>query len=569
MRKWTDNGFEGFKNSLPALFTNNSSIVSQARTKLMEKIGNAQGAANQKFLGFSMSELSVLGDTLYDSVQSFKNHTDQLSGVAPEDKTFVTVPIYGNVAISGATVNVSSRLILPNTSKEVYPSVGVGDVLVVGWKEATVIGKLYNTISTGTVSVDVSANSVKVLSDSVSTLNLSNLSIYPGMHIRVNGEPKRVSEIDPAGQFLVVETPFRSSAQSVELGKEYAILTNTQFPSTLEAQKDLTVNVKSEFIASSLCLDTFISGIGVDFTGVLAVNDKVLYDEKEFYVVSVQQDKIEVDAPLTLLNNKPIKKIMSESSFIRLNEGMNVDDILSTFDALDQLTGNMGGNLTEDLSTRYLAPTGEVRVVQARNPSDVTKSLTQSKLISNVNKLVKDLVEDLQDDAIRSFTDSQLAVYLDEKTTLVDDTIKQVNTIIEDDLKAFNAVKGLLNGLLKMFNISCSKKKSSTGNTTSDDYLDLILAPDPKTHPDGCAATKSNLIQTFDQIDADFKTPDIPDREFEPFVDDGGGRTVENDDPYPDFEEEQERSTGNDGDIIIGPEPTDPPEVVDPCAKPC
>lgn len=568
LRKYTDNGFEGFKNTLPELFTRNNSVVAQARTNLMNLIGRAQTAADQKFLGLSMTELSVLGDTLHDSVQAFRNHTNQISGVSPEDKSFVTVPVYGNVSISGATVNVAGNIISPNTSKVVYPTVEIGELINVGWMNAQVRGKLYEDISGGTVSVDAGTDAYKLTTDSVTSLNLQNLGLIPNMHIRVNGEPKTIVSINTAGDFLTVATPFRNSAQAVELSKEIGIVVDKQFPSTLVAQKDLTLNVRSEFIANSLCLDNYISGIGVDFTGLFNPNDKVLYDEKEFYILSVEQNRIQVDTELRLLTKKPLKKIQSESTFIRINEGVNVDDILSTFDALDQLTGDMGGNLTSDLSTKYYSRTGEVRTVQATKPTDVTKSLQQTVLINNVNKLLRDLVEDLQDDAIRSFTDSQLAVYLEEKTNLVNDTIKQVNTIIEDDLAAFNAVKGLLNGLLKLFNISCSKKKSSNGNTTSDDYLNLILAPDPKTQ--GCSATESDFIGTLDDIDREFRTPDIPDREFVPYQDEEGNGQFDGDDQYPGFIDEPENATeGNDGDVIIETGPVEPEKPEDPCAKPC
>jgi hypothetical protein len=565
LRKWTDNNFQGFRESLPALFQNNNSAVSAARTKLMNLIGSTQTASRQKFLGLSIGELGVLGTTLSESYLAFKNHTDSISGVAPEDRTFSTQPIYGNVVFSNATVNIASNIISPNLSNLVYPTVNVGDVVTIGWAERSVIGKLYATVPVGTVSV-LSSNTINISTDSINTLNLANLNLTAGMHVRVNGEFKVIQTVNALGDFITVRSGFRNPCSDEVFAKEYAIVTNTAFPVTLAVQSDLQINVKSELIANSLCLDTFITGVGTDFTKVLVPNNKIIYDNKEFYVKSVEPTRIEVDAPLRLLNNQPIKLVLNETALVRFSEMMTPDEILSTFDGLDQMTAAMGGNLTSDFYTSYIGFNGQPRRVDARYPTDVTRSLNQTRLMNNVSELLNDLADDLQDDAIRSFTDSQLSAYLEEKTNLVQGTINEINTIIQDDIAAFNAVKGLLSGLLKLFNVSCSKKKSSDGNTTSDDYLGLILAPDPKTQ--GCSATESDFISILDDIDREFKDPELPDRPFEPVEDEFRGEFENIDDKAPDFAEEEERNPGDDGDIGVGDDPNIDP-YDDPCKKPC
>ena len=133
-----------------------------------------------------------------------------------------------------------------------------------------------------------------------------------------------------------------------------------------------------------------------------------------------------------------------------------------------------------------------------------------------------------------------------------------------------NAVKGLLSGLFKLFSISCGKKKKKDNNTESDEYLDLILVPNPIRQ--GCSAEDSDLIDIFDEIDAEFNDPNLPDNEFQVEDDtDPESDVLLPEEEYVDPpQDELEDIPGPDADIAIDDnDPIVPPAPPDPCAQPC
>jgi hypothetical protein len=182
-------------------------------------------------------------------------------------------------------------------------------------------------------------------------------------------------------------------------------------------------------------------------------------------------------------------------------------------------------------------------------------------------------LDDLQNDAIRGLSDSELIAYLNQQTNEINAIKNKLMDSINQDLAAINAVKGMLAGLLKLFQIACSKKKKGDDpenpDTSSDDYLKLILKVDPLTQ--GCSATESDFIQTLDDADAEFKgysytSPNV------------AVPTIAASTPPDQFDDadynyglEQQQNTGGSGDVSIDNSPDSllPAKTVDPCTQPC
>jgi hypothetical protein len=182
--------------------------------------------------------------------------------------------------------------------------------------------------------------------------------------------------------------------------------------------------------------------------------------------------------------------------------------------------------------------------------------------------MLQTLIDRLHDDAIRSLVESELAQEINYINNEIDALKNELNDMIKQDLNAINAVKGLLTGLLKLFAVSCSKKKKKDGNTSSDEFLEMILAPNPIRQ--GCDATESDFIAILDQIDADHNEPDIvlpeitlPDEFTDPdlLLPDEIQNDVYGDEP--------EELPGPVADIIVDEEPIVLPPEPDPCSQPC
>jgi len=580
--KYTANNYTGLQAALPDLFSNTQPSIVFARNSLLERLGKVDQAASYRIGPFTIGELSEIGTTADSSfvqtMRDFHDHTNQLAGVSYDSVKFTLQRLYGNVAISGATANIaSSNIVSPNLRSTVYPVTNIGDLVVINNEERRVTDKGFIAAPTGTVSVytDTVANSVIVTSASVATLNLADclldtsgtLKVSPGVFINVNNEIRQVNSINSLGDYLTVYIPFRSNATAQTFYKETTFTVNTAFTTTAT---DQTVKVKSEFIANSLCLDNVITGRGTSFTTYLAANNKIYYDEKEYFVVSVTDTTITVDEPLRFTNNFPIFKVIGETAALNFAEDSNSpDDILTTFSLVGQLTNDK--NFLEGFTTTVRRANGTYQTVNAANASDSAQSLLQAELVRRGNLLLDEMINDLRGSAINKLTTSQVVAQLTGFETRLTTIRNDVKDTIEQDLAVINKVKGLLKGLIKLFTTSCSKKKRKDGDGTSDDYLDLILVPNPERQ--GCDATESDFIDILDDIDVEFNDPQITNpNTFQP----PSGVIPTNDMLNP-------------GDQLVGPYPPRPTDNVtddgltdnldgvdpnvkapeDPCAKPC
>ena len=578
IKKFTENGFQGLKDALPDLFAKTGSVAT-ARDTLLGYLGNAQNAASTTFLGMPMSQWATLGNTLYEATQSFSNHTNELSGVNTEDKVLTLQTLYGNVVISGASVNIASTNVASaNLSKSVYPSMNIGSTVVVNSQERMVIGKTYTSAGAGTVSVDILTDNTKITTASVATLNLANivlatgstLKIAAGMYINVNSEIKQVNTINALGDFLTVTRPFRNSNAGATLYKETGFVVNTAYSTT---STDMTISIKTPNIANTLCLDNVITGNGTTFTSSLTANNKIYYGGKEYFVISVTDTRITVDEAIGSTSNEIVYKVTAETPVMRITDSNSPGDILAAFDGLDQLTTSMDSNLTDGMTTRYMTSDGTYNTIDCATPVHVTQSLTKPEYVNAVTRTLQGLLDDLNNDAIRALSDSELVAYLNQQTNEINAVKNKLMDSINQDLAAINAVKGMLAGLLKLFQASCSKKKKGDDpenpDNTSDDYLKLILKVDPLTQ--GCSATESDFIDTLDTADAEFKgytytTPNV------------AVPTIAASTPPDQFDDadytyglQQQQNAGGDGDVSIDNSPDSllPAKTVDPCTQPC
>jgi hypothetical protein len=583
IKKYTDNNFAGLKKAMPDFFNDARANVVTARNELMSLIGNAQSATDQKFLGVSIGQLSMLGNTLYEAHRSFENHTNELSGVSPELKTFTLQELYGTPAIFGTTVTISSSTttVQPDLTALSYPILNVGDTIIVNSQEKEVLGKKFTTHvvdSRGNVSINTSTpeNAKKLTTSSLVFLNLASVTLTsggttklaPNMYITVNNEIRQINTINALGDYLTVYTPFKYNVNEVSLDKETGINVNSAFTSTLTTQQ---IRVKTPFVANSVCLDNVITGNATTFTSSLSVNDKIFYDNDEYFVVAVTDTAITVDESLRKTSNSIVYKVVSETPFMRFGESNGPDDIIGMFSSLDQLTGSMGGNLTKGMTTKFQAANGAYVTVSAAKPLDTATSLQKGQLVSTTARIYQNILDNFQNDAIRSLQESELVALITETKNEVQNQIDELNNSIKQDLAAMNAVKGLLTGLIKLFSISCGKKKKKDNNNReSDEYLDLILVPNPIRQ--GCSAEDSDLIDIFDEIDAEFNDPNLPDNEFQVEDDtDPESDVLLPEEEYVDPpQDELEDIPGPDADIAIDDnDPIVPPAPPDPCAQPC
>ena len=585
------NNFSNFKVALPSLFANSTPSIVTARNTLMAKLGDINNTANNtSFLGMSMSSWSTLGDTLYDATNTFNNHTNEISGVNTTDREFTLQKLYGNVVITGATVNIaSSTTATANLSKSVYPIVNIGTSVIVNSQERIIVGKTYTSTANGNVSVNIASDNVKVTSANVANLNLANvllstgstLKVLPGMYINVNSEFKQVNTINSFGDFLTVIHPFRNSVADTILYKEVGFVVNTAYGATAT---DLTVSANTPFAANSVCLDNVITGNGTSFTTFLQANSKIYYADQEFYVVSVTDTRIEVDDALNEQHNEIVYKIIDEKPItMRPTETNAPDDILAAFDGILKMTPPQDqdvvlankNQIIADLKTRYKKQDGTYDTVMANTPAAVTQSLVKTEMMNAVTRTLQGLYDDLQGDAIAALSESELVAVLDQKTSEINDLKNDIMDTVNKDLSAINAVKGFLAGLLRLMMASCSKKsKDINGDPqsdyNSDDYLNLIMKVDPKTQT--CSATTGDLITILDKADEEYNTVARVTPNVESSVNTSSYTPDEFEFSDYSYSPEAEQTAGGLGDITIDaypPEQLQPPKTVNPCTQPC
>ena len=574
LKKITENNFEGLKTSLTGLFANTSPAVANARSNLLNVLGKAQSAASQEFLGMPISQWSVLGNTLYEASQSFGNHVREISGTQTEDKVLTLQTIYGNTAIVNATVNINSTVAVANLSKSAYPIINVGETVVFNSVEKKVVGKSYT--GTGqTVSFNSTTANTNLYSTNIATLNLANLVIgtgslklQPGMYINVASEIKQINTINALGDYLTVYSPFRTTSTSTELKVETGFFVNTAFAA---AATDQEVKIKNEFIANSLCLSNVITGNGTTFTDTISVGDKVYYNEQEYFVLSVTNNQIVVDDVLRAsAAPKRLFKVVKETAVMRVVESNSPEEILAMFDGLDQLSTSFDAPLTSGLVTKYRKSDGTYATVEAATPVQVTQSLQNgAKLTNAVTRTLQKMLNELQNDAIAALSESELVNYIEDITDELEERRRELMDAIEKDLAAINAVKGLLKGLLKLFQASCSKKKKGDDpedpDDSSDQYLNLILSPNPLRQ--GCDATVSDVPEILDEADREYKEVIVPTPNVA-----YDAITVDGFDPDfndVDYNYKPQLPAGGNGDITVDGDADLGAKPVDPCTQPC
>lgn len=578
----TANNYAGLQASLPLLFSNTQPSVANARNELLNRLGQVNNLQTEYKIGpFSLGELTTLADdsiSLARQLKEMEQHTDNLSGVGGGVVRFRLERITGNVAIANAVVNIaSSNVVTPNLSANVYPVVDIGDTIVIDSQERVVIAKKFTAAPTGTVSVDTSTNNTKVTTASVATLNLANclldssgtIKLTTGHYISVNGEVRQVNTINALGDYLTVYLPFYNTTSGQSFLKETSFNVNSNFTSTTTNQ---VIKVRSSLIGNSVCLDNVITGNGTTFTSQLVPNNKIIYDNKEYIVKSLTDTTIEVEDDVLRYTVKfPIFKVIDETPFLDLNEDMvDPDGILTAFTLPGQIMGDR--TVLEGLTTRVRRANGVYESVNASSPSDAAQALFQAELVRRAKETIKQMKNDLRDDAIRSLNETQLITAMNETKTRIENIRAEVKAIVDQDIAVLNQVKNLVKGMIKLFSMSCSKKKRKDegGKTDSDEFLELILQPDPERQ--GCDATQSDFIDILDEFDQEYNNPNvtsnnvpqidttIPSTDFFDGIDTLAG-------PFP-----RQPLAPEGGDTIGGGVDDQDPDVnvpEDPCAKPC
>jgi hypothetical protein len=177
------------------------------------------------------------------------------------------------------------------------------------------------------------------------------------------------------------------------------------------------------------------------------------------------------------------------------------------------------------------------------------------------------MINNLSNEAILGLSASSLVASIQSVQNDIQSVINEVKDVIAEDLAAFNAVKGLLQALLRLFNLSCRDKSRNISQIGTDGtYLAAITVPNP--YRQGCSATTSDFADLIEEIGAEFNEPDLTPPTLVdtlPLPED----TVFVEDPPPEYVDEPTQLPGDPADILIDGTPDLPPVVEDPCAKPC
>jgi hypothetical protein len=572
------NGQIRLEAALPNLFGRTGGAISNVRTQLLNTLGSVQqNSDTYKIGGFSIGELVNLteeSDSLARAMRDFQTHTDNLSGTGGAGTALEIQRLYGNVVFTGATANIaSSNQVSPNLSATVYPVIELGDLIIIDNQPRIMIDKNFTAAPSGTVSVDTTTDNVKVTTTSVGTLNLANhliatsgtIKLNTNMYISVNGEVRQVNTINSLGDYLTVYNPFYESAVANTFYVETSFNVNTAYTTT---KTDQELKVQTSFVCNSVCLDNVITGVGTTFTSDLQANNKIYYDAKEYIVISVTDTTIVVDDYLRATKNFAVYKVTDEIPYIGLDEDLvDPDGIVNAFTLPSTITGDP--NFMNGFTTRVRRANGIYQTVSAASPTDAAQSLLQDKLMERVRENLNQMKYDLRDDAIRNLTDAEVISRINNSITRFTNIKNEIKDIIAQDKAVLNAVKSLLKGMIKLFSLACSKKKKKGGEATdSDEYLNLILYPNPERQ--GCDANTSDFIIVLDDFDDEYNDPGITLPTFS---------SNTNITPITDFDDRNlvggtlpNQGTGiGDGEGNVGVDRGDPDVNVpeDPCAKPC
>ena len=579
MDRYTENNYAGLQVALPGFFSNTDPSIVTARNSLLNTIGKVQQNSDTYKLGpFSLGELINIAnesDSLARTMREMEQHTDNLSGLGGAGVVFEFERLYGNVLVSGATANIaSSNQVSPNLSATVYPIVDIGDTVVINSLEKIVINKNFAAAPAGTVSIDVATDNVRVTTASVATLNLANclldtngqIKLNNRMFISVNNEVRQVNTINALGDYLTVYNPFYESATAQTLYKETSFNVNSVFATT---STDLTIKVKSSFVCNSVCLDNVITGNGTSFTTHLQANNKIYYDNKEYFVISVTDTAIVVDDYLRKTGNYPLFKITNETPLLGLDEDLvDPDGIVNAFTLPGTISGDP--NFLNGMTVQVRRANGIYQTVNASKPTDAAQSLFQQELLRRARRELDQLKYDLRDDAIRALAPNDLIGKIGITNNRLTAVKQDIKNIVEQDLAVLNQAKNLVKGMIKLFSLSCSKKKrKDVGPNDSDEYLDLILIPNPERQ--GCDANISDFIEILDDFDSDYNNPGFNNNPITANNDIIRNESLDNLDdiagPFP----RQGTGTVDIGNVGAGVDDQNPDVNIpeDPCAKPC
>jgi hypothetical protein len=568
------NDYAGLKQTFPLIAGSGLGSVQASFDALEASLGKAQNFADNYQIGpFTLGKLSTIAQnaSLQSSIQQFRDHTDALSGVK-STMAYDLITLYSNVASIGATANIaSSNVVTPNLNSTAYPRVDYGDTIVIDSQTKVVTEKVFTAHASGTVSVDVTTNNVKVTTADVGTLNLANCLLSPtntlklntSMFITVNGDIRRIESINAAGDFLLVDLPFDYSTTGVSLFKETSFVVNTAFTTSNTNQ---TVFVRTPFVCNTECLDTVITGNGTSWTSQLEVGDKIIYDTKEFIIEALTDTTITVDGQFRLTKNFAVYKVNNEIEVMTLGEDIDPDEIINGFTMIETMTGDP--NFMKGVKSRVRLANGKYQSVATEVPTDAAQSLFKKELLNEAKDALKRLKYDLNDAKTRAMTESQINSAISGVIGRFNTVKNDLDAVIARDKQIIKNVKNFVSALGKLFSLSCGKKKRNKGDNSSDNYLDVITVPYPVE--DGCDATTGQFINILDDFDSEFNQDGFVGPTINANTSIAATNQFDGSDviigPLPN----QTQGTGT-GESNVGIDGRDPSVNVpeDPCAKPC
>jgi len=568
------NDYLEFRQFMPYITGNGSGSIQATFDALQTSLGKAQNFADNYQIGpFTLGKLASIAQnaSLQASLQNFRDHTDALSGVK-STMAYELITLYGNVVSVGATANIaSSNVVSPNLSAIAYPRVDYADTIYINSQQKIVTEKVFTVYPTGTVSVNVDSNNVIVTTDAIGTLNLlsamistsGTINLNTSMFITVNNEIRRIQSINTSGDYLMVDLPFDNSVTGTSLYIETSFVVNSAF---LTTNTDQTVYIKSAFIANSECLDTVITGNGTSWTSQLEVGDKIIYDTREFIVEGVTDTTITVDDTLRLTKNFAVYKVNNEIEITGFSEDTDPDEIINGFTMIETMTGDP--NFMKGVKSRVRLANGKYASVSSESPLDAAQALFKKELIEEAKDAIKRMKYDLNDAKLRGLSEanviSAMTGTINRFTTIKND----LEAVISRDKQIIKNVKNFVSALGKLFSLACGKKKKKKGDSSSDDYLNIITVP--YAPDDGCDATVGNFIDILDDFDGEFNQDGVTT----PTVD--ANTSIATTNQFDGFDTiigplpNQTQGTGT-GESNVGVDGRDPDVNVpeDPCAKPC
>lgn len=545
----------------------------------MAKIGDINNYASEKnWLGTSLKQWSDIGNdgTLAGAFLGFKGHAQEISGVLSDDKVLRLQAIPGYPIVGYANTTVGSNVVSINLNGPTYPVTNIGSSILVSNTEYVVVRKVYAPVN---AYVTTNANSTIIQSSNYLTYNLANiamatgssLKIKPGLSITVNGQIAGINTINALGDYMTVYRPITYANSNCQISIETSLIANTNIAANTS---NLAIKLEVYDHSSSVCLGDVITGNASSFGSHFTAGERVYYDEKEYNIISVTNTDIVVDDRLRGLSGQFVYKILQEAQVERSKELNGPDEILASFSVAEQMSAGLDTNFIEGMTTRYKKADGSYASIAAWKPIHVSRSVQQpgSALVNKITGIVQSLIDDLTDDLIDQLEENELVAYLEEKENEIESLRRELKDIVEADLAAIKQVKSLLKGLLKLFKISCSKKKKGDDpedpDLSSDEYLQLILVPNPERQ--GCEATESDFIDIVDEADDEYNTVILPD----PRTDNPYNPGIDLDQlTAPDpalYGLELPGASGGEADVRIDQTPDSlfPPEE-NPCVEPC